>query len=395
MQVYLVGGCVRDLFLGRHPNDYDFVVVGATPEQMLALGYKQVGADFPVFLHPHNGSEFALARTERKSGVGYGGFVTEHGPSVTLEDDLSRRDLTMNAMAHPIAGFDEHGFPYWDFHPDYIIDPHGGIADLGTGFLRHVSAAFAEDPVRVLRVARFSARYQMDVHPDTINMMRWMVDKGELDHLDQDRVWKEMSAGLMTAYPERFFRVLTRTNAMWSFEPWIGGAHSQCGGLVNVALADVPLHVRFACIAQNFGISDPKVYEDCRVPVQCKETSQVLWNNLGFALCYEDYKPEEMVHMITRVGGLGAKRNTTLFKDFVQAVRILAPTKRFDENWKKSLDMLERDQKFLASLDIGEFIATLRAKHGTKLPGKDIGDLVHQMQSQELYDRMYNVEAYD
>src|SRR5437868_2931300 len=180
MKVYLVGGAVRDKLLGLDGQDRDFVVVGATPEQMVAQGFRPVGADFPVFLHPQTKAEYALARTERKSGRGYKGFTVYAAPDVTLEDDLRRRDLTINAMAE-----DESG---------QLVDPFHGAEDLRNGILRHVSSAFSEDPVRVLRVARFAARFKgrgFRVAEETVARMREMVVAGEVDHLVAERVWAE------------------------------------------------------------------------------------------------------------------------------------------------------------------------------------------------------------
>ena len=194
MKVYVVGGAVRDELLGLPVQDRDYVVVGATPEEMTRAGFKPVGKDFPVFLHPRTHEEYALARTERKSGRGYKGFSVYAAPDVTLEDDLRRRDLTINAMAK-----DEHGA---------LIDPFGGKTDLEKRVLRHVSEAFAEDPVRILRVARFAARFGFAVDPATLALMQRMVDSGEADYLVPERVWQEFSKGLMEKAPERMFEVL-------------------------------------------------------------------------------------------------------------------------------------------------------------------------------------------
>lgn len=194
MKTYVVGGAVRDELLGLEVKDRDHVVVGATPEEMAAQGYKPVGKDFPVFLHPQTNEEYALARTERKSGRGYKGFTVHAAPEVTLEDDLRRRDLTINAMARAADGS--------------LIDPYGGKDDLEQGILRHVSDAFAEDPVRILRVARFAARFGFEVHEDTMELMRSMVDSGEADYLVPERVWQEFSKGLAEEHPGRMFKVL-------------------------------------------------------------------------------------------------------------------------------------------------------------------------------------------
>ncbi|WP_108471771.1 multifunctional CCA addition/repair protein [Rhodanobacter thiooxydans] len=203
MHTYLVGGAVRDKLLSRPVVDRDHVVVGALPEELLALGYRPVGKDFPVFLHPATGEEYALARTERKSGRGYHGFVFQADPTITLEQDLARRDLTINAIAE-----DEHGT---------LTDPFGGVRDIEARVLRHVSPAFAEDPVRVLRVARFAARFAplgFSVAAETMALMRQMVTDGEVDHLVPERVWAETRKALGEPQPSMFLRVLREAGAL-------------------------------------------------------------------------------------------------------------------------------------------------------------------------------------
>ncbi|MCP8689138.1 hypothetical protein [Marinobacterium sedimentorum] len=203
MQIYLVGGAVRDRLLGYPIYDRDWVVVGASAEQMIAQGYKPVGADFPVFIHPDSGEEYALARTERKSGHGYGGFVYYASPDVTLEQDLLRRDLTINAMAEAPDGS--------------LTDPHGGREDLQNRILRHVSPAFAEDPLRVLRVARFAARYAslgFSVADETLALMRQLSTAGELGYLSAERVWQEFERALGEPSPGVFIDVLQRCGAL-------------------------------------------------------------------------------------------------------------------------------------------------------------------------------------
>ncbi|MEO5811308.1 MAG: multifunctional CCA addition/repair protein [Rhodanobacter sp.] len=203
MHIYLVGGAVRDNLLQRPVVDRDYVVVGATPETLLALGYKPVGKDFPVFLHPHTGEEYALARTERKHGHGYHGFVFQTDTTVTLEQDLERRDLTINAIAQDADGT--------------LIDPYAGVRDINLRVLRHVSPAFAEDPVRVLRVARFAARFAslgFTVAPETMALMQQMVRAGEVDHLVAERVWSETRKALAEARPSAFLRVLREAGAL-------------------------------------------------------------------------------------------------------------------------------------------------------------------------------------
>jgi len=207
-RVYLVGGAVRDALLGREPRERDWVVVGGRPQDLLAAGYRQVGADFPVFLHPETGEEYALARTERKRGHGYHGFEVDFDPTVTLEEDLRRRDLTINAMAQDADG--------------RLVDPWGGARDLERRVLRHVSPAFSEDPLRVLRVARFAARFAglgFRVDPATLDLMREITASGELDHLAAERVWAEVASALAEPAPGAFVTVLRECGALAALLP--------------------------------------------------------------------------------------------------------------------------------------------------------------------------------
>ncbi len=258
MQIYKVGGAVRDRLLGRPVTDIDWVVVGATVEQMQAQGYRPVGADFPVFLHPHSGEEYALARTERKSGRGYGGFTFHASPEVTLEEDLVRRDLTINAMAE-----DEQG---------RITDPYKGQQDLQDRVLRHVSPAFAEDPLRVLRVARFAARYAglgFQVAPETLALMRELSESGELQALTAERSWKEIARALMEEQPQVFIQVLRDCGALKQLMPELDvlfgvpqpaahhpeidtGVHTL-SVLEQAARHNQPLTVRWACLLHDLG----------------------------------------------------------------------------------------------------------------------------------------------
>lgn len=203
MKIYLVGGAVRDQLLNLPVKERDYVVVGATVADMLSQGYRQVGKDFPVFLHHKTKEEYALARTERKTGRGYTGFSFDASPQVTLEEDLKRRDITINAIAQ-------------DLDTKRLIDPYGGKADLDKKILRHVSSAFVEDPVRILRVARFAARFAelgFTVAPETIELMKAMVQEGEVDALVAERVWKELERALAEKHPEKFFEVLKECGA--------------------------------------------------------------------------------------------------------------------------------------------------------------------------------------
>ena len=231
MKAYVVGGAVRDELLGLPVADRDWVVVGTTPEEMVRLGYRPVGKDFPVFLHPETHEEYALARTERKSGRGYKGFTVYTAPDVTLEADLARRDLTINAIAKDEAG--------------RLIDPYGGAQDLREGVLRHVSPAFEEDPVRILRVARFVARFGFRIAEETRALMRRMVELGEADHLVAERVWQEFSRGLMEPHPARMLDVLDECGLTGRLLPEL--SHDRAA-LERAAAARAPLPVRFAVL---------------------------------------------------------------------------------------------------------------------------------------------------
>ncbi len=223
MKTYVVGGAVRDELLGLPVQDRDHVVVGATPEQMIAAGFRPVGRDFPVFLHPETHEEYALARTERKSGRGYKGFTIYAAPDVTLEQDLARRDLTINAIARTEDGT--------------LIDPFGGAADLKAGVLRHVSEAFHEDPVRILRVARFAARFAFRIADETLALMKLMVDNGEADHLVPERVWREFAKGLCEARPDLMFDALERCDFRPKLLPELAAVPTAFSGSLAVRFA--------------------------------------------------------------------------------------------------------------------------------------------------------------
>lgn len=253
MKCYRVGGSVRDRLLGLPVKDQDHVVVGSTPEEMVRLGFRPVGKDFPVFLHPETHEEYALARTERKTARGYKGFEIYAAPDVTLEADLARRDLTINAIA-----LDDDGT---------TIDPFGGVADLRAGILRHVGPAFAEDPVRILRVARFAARFGFRVAPETLALMSEMVHSGEVEALVPERVWQEFARGLMTDKPSRMFLVLRECGALARILPEVDGlfgvpqspdpskdvAAHVMRVIDGAARMSLTLPVRFAALALHLG----------------------------------------------------------------------------------------------------------------------------------------------
>jgi tRNA nucleotidyltransferase (CCA-adding enzyme) len=308
MQVYRVGGAVRDALLGLPVRDVDWVVVGTTPEQMVQQGFEPVGRDFPVFLHPTSREEYALARTERKSGHGYRGFTVHASPEVTLEQDLARRDLTINAIAQPESCTGTEG----------LIDPYGGRQDLQQGLLRHVTDAFREDPVRILRVARFAARFaDFSIARETQVLMRNMVEVGEADHLVAERVWQELARGLMESRPSRMLEVLRgcgalqvllpEVDALWGVpqrpehHPEVDTGVHQLMVLDMAAQLDAPLPVRFACLMHDLGkATTPReqwpghigheersvrllrgVCERWRVPADCRELAEVVAREHG------------------------------------------------------------------------------------------------------------------
>lgn len=244
LAIYCVGGAVRDELLGLPVKDYDYVVVGSTVDEMLRLGYRPVGKDFPVFLHPETQHEYALARTERKSGKGYTGFVVQASPSVTLEEDLARRDFTVNAIAKSADGV--------------LIDPYNGQLDIQHKILRHVSDAFIEDPVRILRAARFSARYtDFSIAPQTMQLMQQMVADGEVDALVPERVWQELSVGLMESQPSRMFDVLRRCGALEKILPELACLWGVPQPEKHHPEVDTGLHVMMAldyAAKQNFSL---------------------------------------------------------------------------------------------------------------------------------------------
>ena len=314
MQIYLVGGAVRDALLGLAVKDRDWVVVGATPEAMSAQGFLPVGKDFPVFLHPQTQEEYALARTERKTARGYKGFAIHAAPDVTLAEDLARRDLTINAIA--VAA--EHAQADGRFDLGHLSDPYKGQQDLKDRVFRHVTPAFREDPVRILRVARFAARFtDFHIAPETLTLMREMVEHGEVDHLVSERVWQELSRGLMEQQPSRMFEVLRACGALARLLPEVDrlwgvpqteqhhpeidtGVHLMMV-LDRSAALGAPLAVRFACLGHDLGKGTtpadilPRhigheersakllkgLCERLRVPVECRELADVVAREHG------------------------------------------------------------------------------------------------------------------
>jgi tRNA nucleotidyltransferase (CCA-adding enzyme) len=334
VKVYLVGGAVRDELLGLPVRERDYVVVGATPEEMVRLGFKPVGKDFPVFLHPRTHDEYALARTERKSGRGYKGFTVYSSPEVTLEEDLRRRDLTINAMAK-----DEDGT---------LIDPFGGRIDLEEGVLRHVSEAFAEDPVRILRVARFAARFGFSVHPSTMKLMLQMVQAGEADFLVPERVWQEFSRGLAEGRAELMFEVLQRAGLLAKAFPEIKAWPGRFTG---------SLPVRFAVLAWPLGEKDVQALcERLRAPAEVRDlTLAAVRNKEGL----KTSAPEALLGVLK---GADAFRRPERFAELLETARLAEP----------GIDTarVERARAAAAAVDAGAIAASAQ--------GADIGRLVDE-----------------
>jgi tRNA nucleotidyltransferase (CCA-adding enzyme) len=319
MKTYLVGGAVRDALMGRAVKDRDWCVVGSTPEQMLGAGFLPVGKDFPVFLHPQSREEYALARTERKTARGYHGFSFHTAPDVTIEQDLARRDLTINSIAISADFMPANGhFSFQTLSSEALIDPFGGQQDIQDQLLRHTSPAFEEDPVRILRVARFAARYPgFSVAKPTMDLMRRMVAAGEADALVAERVWQELSKGLMEAKPSRMFQVLRQCGALevllpevqrlWGvpqradYHPEVDTGVHLMMVLDMAAQLEAPLPVRFACLVHDLGkgTTPPDILprhigheersvelllplcERLRAPNECKELAVVVAREHG------------------------------------------------------------------------------------------------------------------
>jgi tRNA nucleotidyltransferase (CCA-adding enzyme) len=349
MQIFSVGGAIRDALLHQPVKDKDWVAVGATPEQMTQQGYQTVGKDFPVFLHPQTREEYALARTERKTAPGYKGFTVHASPEVTLEEDLARRDLTINAMALPEADSswlthaDQHALNQADYQAfeqvfaAHGIDPYGGLKDLQSKTLRHVTTAFREDPVRILRVARFAARFpEFSIAPETQALMQEMVEAGEVEHLVPERVWQELAKGLMTAKPSRMFEVLKacgalkvllpEVNALWGvpqraeYHPEIDTGVHLMMVLDMSAQLNTSLPVRVACLLHDLGKGTTpqaewprhigheqrsakllkQVCERLRIPVECKELSDVVAREHGNIHRSQDLNAAALMRLLER-----------------------------------------------------------------------------------------------
>ena len=341
MKIFEVGGSVRDALLGLQNQDRDYVVVGATPDEMISLGYKPVGADFPVFLHPQTNAEYALARTERKTAPGYQGFVFHTSPDVTLEQDLARRDFTVNAIARDTDGA--------------LIDPYNGVSDLNARVLRHVGEAFLEDPVRVLRGARFAARFAalgFQIAPETKTLMQAITLSGELDHLVPERVWQELSRGLMEDRPSVMFEVLRACGALERLLPELdrlfgvpqpAKSHPEIDTGVHVMMAldyaashHHTLPIRFAALAHDFGKgTTPRQFwphhpgheesgvrllqgicDRLRIPTDCHDLARMAARWHGDAHAALQLSADKLLAMMD---GTDALRRPARFRDFVAA----------------------------------------------------------------------------
>lgn len=366
MQTYIVGGAVRDELLGLAVKDKDYVVVGSTPEAMEAAGFKPVGKDFPVFLHPETHEEYALARTERKTGRGYKGFAVHASPEVTLEEDLARRDLTINAIAKRVNTGDLHTGENNGY--GQLIDPFNGQADIRSKTLRHVSAAFAEDPVRILRTARFAARLtEFMVAPATNTLMQQMVLAGEVDELVAERVWQELAKGLMETKPSRMFEVLRTCGALQKILPELDRLwgvpqppqhHPEIDTGVHVMMVidyaasqNFSLPVRFAALMHDLGKgTTPKeilprhigheehsvhllkdVVKRLRVPNDCKELAQIVAKYHGKLHQTSQMRAETLLTFLME---LDAIRQPARFKDFLKACEA-------DSRGRKGLELCE------------------------------------------------------
>ena len=399
MQIYMVGGAVRDRLLGLPVHDRDWVVVGATPEQMVAQGFLPVGRDFPVFLHPQTREEYALARTERKSGRGYRGFVVQASPDVTLEEDLARRDLTINSIAECVDPAVARG----------LFDPYNGQKDLQNRTLRHVTDAFREDPVRILRVARFAARFtDFSVAPETMALMRDMVDGGEVDALVPERVWQELSRGLMEAQPSRMLTVLRDCGALQRLLPEVArlwgvpqraeyhpevdtGIHLMMVLDMAARLA-APLPVRFACLTHDLGKGTtpadvlPRhigheersarllkgLAERLRVPTDCRELADVVAREHGNIHRSENLAAAATVRLLERCDAI---RKPARFAQVLQACECDARGRLgFEESAYPQAARLQRALD--AALQVRtDTVAADAAKRGLK--GPKIGEAVH------------------
>jgi tRNA nucleotidyltransferase (CCA-adding enzyme) len=318
LQVYVVGGAVRDALLQQEAGDQDWVVVGASPEEMVRRGFIPVGGDFPVFLHPQTKEEYALARTERKSGRGYKGFTFYTGTDVTLEEDLKRRDLTVNAIARSVSG--------------ELFDPLDGVKDIRARILRHVGPAFEEDPVRILRLARFTARFvDFSIAPETLALCRKMVEQGEVDALVPERVWQELSRGLMCQKPSRMIQVLVECAASMRVLPgWIDSPRVS-KAIDLAAQLGLPLASRFALLCLD--TQDPNsLAKHLRAPTECNDMSRLLPVVLK-AIGLTVITPEDVLVLFEQCDAI---RKPERLVELLRTAQVVSPVSI--EKWKYWLD---------------------------------------------------------
>ena len=398
MDIFIVGGAVRDALLGLEVSDHDWVVVGATPEELTAQGYLPVGKDFPVFLHPQTRQEYALARTERNTARGYRGFEVYAAPDVTLEEDLARRDLTINSIAARALPGSAEGRIGIDL--DTLVDPYGGRRDLAGKVLRHVTEAFREDPVRILRVARFAARFaDFTVAPETMALMQGMVSDGEVDALVAERVWQELGRGLMENTPSRMFEVLRECGALRKLLPevdklWGIAQRAEChpeadAGMHLMRVLDMSaqlqagLPVRFACLMIQLG-SDSNliikgVCERLRVPTDCRELADVVAREHGNIHRSAEFGATALVQLLERCD---AFRKPQRFGDVLLACECDARGRL----GLKSPAYPQR-QRLAQALQAAQSVATpmvAQAAQAAGLAGPEIGEMIHTARVQAV-----------
>jgi len=362
MQIYRVGGSVRDELLGLPVQDRDWVVVGATPETMVDQGFRPVGRDFPVFLHPDTNEEYALARTERKVARGYRGFAVHCSPEVTLEDDLRRRDLTINAMARAPSGA--------------LIDPWGGREDLEARRLRHVSEAFAEDPVRILRLARFAARFaDFSIAPETRALMQSMVASGEADALVAERVWQELAKGLCERAPARMFEILIDCGALSRILPELDRAWAaldRAALLKACAAHQLGLDERYAslCFQPDAPPNEPALDQACsdrlRVPTHCREFGRLVNQAWTAMRNWAAFNADQRLSSLERFDAL---RRPERAHSLARWVRTIGPVIE-DLDWSSLTDAFSRDLMAARSVDAGAVARSclLDTSHARSIP---------------------------
>jgi tRNA nucleotidyltransferase (CCA-adding enzyme) len=384
MKAYLVGGAVRDALMGLPVQDRDWVVVGATPQMLLDQGYLQVGQDFPVFLHPQTKEEYALARTERNTAPGYRGFEVHAAPDVTLEEDLARRDLTINSIAVPS---DYTGATGQFSINDHLVDPYGGRQDITNRVLRHVTPAFREDPVRILRLARFAARFtDFTVAPETQALLREMVDSGEVDHLVAERVWQELARGLMESKPSRMFAVLRGCGALKRLLPELPPELATSTDVMPVvdltAQRRAPLTVRYACLVHTLEKPQAEaVGARLRVPGECKELADVVAREQASIQTSTGLGAEALVLLLERCD---AFRKPARLADILLACECIAAAGEYPSDTPYlQARTLER------ALELAQSIATnviAAQAQSTGASGPEIGESIRQARIRAVSD---------